>query len=89
MAREFRFSFDGSAENLITNVRKDCEKNGLTLEGDSRSGSLKGLGLKVFYTIEDRCLYAMVEKIPIFLSWGFLDRQATLMAGVYGAERIG
>lgn len=82
MAREFHFSFDGSAENLIAGVRKDCEKNGLTLEGDSLSGRVKGLGLKAFYTIEDHCLCVIVEKIPIFLSWSFLDRRATLWLAV-------
>lgn len=88
MAKEFHFRFKGRAEDLIARVREDCEKNGLSLQGDAYSGRVSGMGLKASYSINDERLCARVEKIPFFLSWGFVENQATSMAGGYGAERI-
>ncbi|TAN53966.1 MAG: hypothetical protein EPN21_00055 [Methylococcaceae bacterium] len=77
MSKTFHVTLKKDPEKLIKQAKNLASKNGMVLEGDTRSGRFSGTGIEADYAVQGDKLSITVVKKPMIMPWLLIEKTIT------------
>lgn len=69
MAKFFEVELKENLEELIARTKNTAKEEGLTFDGDTNGGTIKGRGFEGVYKITDGKVAVTINKKPMLVPW--------------------
>ena len=89
MATKFKLKAVKLVDEVIESISDQCKGNGLAFNGSCSVGEIKGMGVRITYTVAGKTVLVTLHKKPFFISTGMIENEIKSRSLEFGIIFLG